>query len=256
MVYVGSKNRISKEIVPIIQSYIKQDTVAYIEPFVGGANVIDKIEFENKIGYDNNKYLIAVLQQAQLDSSVFPITVSEEEHNRIKRLYYNYINTISTDDMESNWIIEEFNNTSNWYIGLIGFCTTFGSEFMQGFARAKGRDISKERINNLKKQSVNLSDIKFECQDFLQLLPSSITNSVIYCDPPYKDARQYKTGKFNHELYYNWCRELKKNGNTVICSEHNMPDDFKCIWEKEIPVNANNNDITENRKRTEKLFIL
>lgn len=37
MRYVGSKNRLSKELAPIIQSYITEDTVAYIEPFVGGA---------------------------------------------------------------------------------------------------------------------------------------------------------------------------------------------------------------------------
>lgn len=33
MQYVGSKNRLSKELAPIIQSYITEDTEAYIEPF-------------------------------------------------------------------------------------------------------------------------------------------------------------------------------------------------------------------------------
>ena len=36
MWYLGSKNRISKHIVPIIQSYITEETAGYIEPFVGG----------------------------------------------------------------------------------------------------------------------------------------------------------------------------------------------------------------------------
>lgn len=36
MKYVGSKNRLSKELAPIIQSYITDETVSYIEPFVGG----------------------------------------------------------------------------------------------------------------------------------------------------------------------------------------------------------------------------
>mgnify|MGYP001075335967 CR=1 FL=1 len=44
MKYVGSKNRISKELAPIIQSYITEDTKGYLEPFVGGANMIDKIK--------------------------------------------------------------------------------------------------------------------------------------------------------------------------------------------------------------------
>ena len=43
MRYEGSKNRISKELVPVIQSFISDNCKGYIEPFVGGANVIDKI---------------------------------------------------------------------------------------------------------------------------------------------------------------------------------------------------------------------
>lgn len=38
MVYMGSKSRIAKEIVPIIQSYIDNNNIHnYLEPFVGGA---------------------------------------------------------------------------------------------------------------------------------------------------------------------------------------------------------------------------
>lgn len=55
MVYQGSKSRISKYLKPIIESYIKPNTVAYIEPFVGGCNMIDKIECSwTKYGYDIN----------------------------------------------------------------------------------------------------------------------------------------------------------------------------------------------------------
>ena len=52
MRYVGSKNRLAKELVPIIQSHITNETKGYIEPFVGGANMIDKIECNNKFGCD------------------------------------------------------------------------------------------------------------------------------------------------------------------------------------------------------------
>lgn len=52
MRYVGSKNRISKELAPIIQSHVDKGVVGYLEPFVGGANMIDKINHENKHGSD------------------------------------------------------------------------------------------------------------------------------------------------------------------------------------------------------------
>lgn len=36
MRYVGSKNKLSKDLVPQIQSYITDSTKGYLEPFVGG----------------------------------------------------------------------------------------------------------------------------------------------------------------------------------------------------------------------------
>ena len=57
---MGSKARIAKDICPIIQSFIdKSGAYIYVEGFVGGANVIDKIKCNQKYGSDKNKYLIA-----------------------------------------------------------------------------------------------------------------------------------------------------------------------------------------------------
>ena len=51
--YVGSKNKISKEIAPIIQKCIDDNNIkTYFEPFVGGANMIDKIKCDKRIGND------------------------------------------------------------------------------------------------------------------------------------------------------------------------------------------------------------
>lgn len=71
MVYQGSKNRISKFLVPIIQKYIDDNNIkTYIEPMVGGANIIDKIVCENKVGGDINSELIALLQYIQTDNEI------------------------------------------------------------------------------------------------------------------------------------------------------------------------------------------
>lgn len=71
MVYMGSKNRITKYIVPIIQSYIDDNNVnTYIGLFVGGANVIDKIICNRKIGNDYNENLISLLKYAQKDNNL------------------------------------------------------------------------------------------------------------------------------------------------------------------------------------------
>ena len=48
--YLGSKSKLSKQIVPIIQECINKNKVnTYIEPFVGGANIIDKIKYKKSI---------------------------------------------------------------------------------------------------------------------------------------------------------------------------------------------------------------
>ena len=60
MVYQGSKNRLAKYIVPIIQKYIDDNNIkTYIEPMCGGANIIDKIKCEKRIGSDINEDLIS-----------------------------------------------------------------------------------------------------------------------------------------------------------------------------------------------------
>lgn len=61
--YMGSKSRIAKYIVPIIQRYIDENNIeCYIEPFCGGLNVIDKVKCEYKIASDIHRYLIALFK--------------------------------------------------------------------------------------------------------------------------------------------------------------------------------------------------
>ena len=66
MIYQVSKARLIKDILPYIQNCIDSNKVnLYIEPFVGGANVIQHIKKATKIGLDTNKYLIALLKHCQ-----------------------------------------------------------------------------------------------------------------------------------------------------------------------------------------------
>ena len=45
---------------------------------------------------------------------------------------------------------------------------------------------------------------------------------------------------------------MSKQGHTVFISEYQAPDDFKCVWQKEI-INSMNQ--TKTYKPIEKLFI-
>jgi len=239
MKYVGSKNKLRKELIPIIQQFIDDNNISvYIEPFVGGANVIDKIKCATKIGIDNNKYLIALLNHIK-NHSLNVQTITEIQYLDVKQNKQSY---------------------SDWFVGLVGFCATYGSKWFGGYARGFKadkktlRDLPNEAIRNLIKQQPNLLDTTFIYGDF------TITNeylkgkSVIYCDIPYKNSTKYLTSKsFDYNKFYVWCREKVSQGHIVLVSEYNMPRDFTCIWSK-------NHETTlqtiKHTKRIEKLFIL
>lgn len=233
MVYKGSKIKLAKYIVPIIQNEIHTNgSKYYLEPFVGGANIIDKIHCENKIGYDINNYLIALLKQAQKDTSIFPETITEEEFYSVK---YNK------------------NNYPEWYVGLVGFCASFASSFFDGYARSKKRDYSNERIRNIIKQSNNLKNIKFETKNYLDI--HNISDYVIYADPPYFQQKSKKPiyvgiDKFDNNIFWDWCREMGKS-NIVLVSNYDAPKDFECVFEKEHRIFSKN---TKSPISIEKLY--
>ena len=241
MQYLGSKNKISKELVPIIQNYITEDTVGYLEPFVGGANMIDKIKCKNKIGCDIHKELIALLKYSQ--ENELPETISEEEYNQVKNNKEDY---------------------PDWYVGLVGFCGSFGAKYFNGFARRYNKDgslfdVPRQAINSLRRQSKKeeFKNIKFLNCNFLDLPMNKIKGYVIYCDPPYRGTTKYATKEFPYDEFYDWCREMSKD-NIVLISEYNMPDDFECVWQKETKVNFDSNRVSNDSKnnRIEKLFII
>ena len=239
MKYVGSKNRLAKELVPIIQLHITDDTKGYLEPFVGGANMIDKIECDNKFGCDIHEELIELLKYVQDTNNILPKTITEEEYNKVR---------LNKDKYEK------------WYVGFVGFCATFGAKYFGGYARGfkedkiTPRDIPAESIRNIEKQRKNLQNIKFKCCSYDEI-NKNIKDFVIYCDPPYKGTLKYTTD-FDYDKFYKWCKEMSKN-NIVLISEYWMPEEFECIWEKKTTVRIDSNKKSKDKKmeRTEKLFI-
>lgn len=81
MKYMGSKNRVAKEILPIMLKN-RIPNQYFVEPFVGGSNVIDKVE-GNRLASDNNKYLIELYHKLQ--NGYKPIDfISREDYYDIK----------------------------------------------------------------------------------------------------------------------------------------------------------------------------
>lgn len=154
MRYVGSKNRIAKDIVPILQKLIDDNNIRiYYEPFVGGCNMIDKIKCEHRVGNDIHKELIAMWIALQ-NGWKPPEFISEEEYNKVR------INRKDYPD---------------YYVGYVGFHATFGSKYFAGYARGFKADgktpriQSKETYDNTMKQIPNIQGIKFINKNYLDI---------------------------------------------------------------------------------------
>jgi DNA adenine methylase len=227
MKYLGSKNKISKYLLPILLQ--NRNNKTWIEPFVGGANLIDKID-GNRIGNDNNHYLISLFIALQ-NGYIPPDTISKDLYIDIKNNKENYPKEL---------------------VGFVGFCCSFGAKFFNGYATDKtNRNYALEGKTNLLKQIKNLQNVKFFCGNYYDLdIPE---NSLIYCDPPYEGTTKYNT-KFNHNEFWNWCRNKSLEGHLVYISEYNSPKDFECIFEHETFTNFSLQK-NINTKRIEKLFV-
>lgn len=238
--YVGSKNRLSKQIAPIIQRYVVENMIhkgnGYWEPFVGGANMIDKIRCYRKCGSDTHSYLIALLKHVQKTTDDLPDTITEEEYNAVRTNPSNY---------------------PDWYVGLVGFCASYNGKWFGGYANGVKtkigtvRNYTDEAIRNIKKQAPNLKGIAFFCNDYAEVKPSEIKRYVIYCDPPYRDTTKYAIGGFDYDKFYTWCKDMAKS-NIVLISEYWMPEDgFECIWEGKLKCTLDKSSRTD---KTEKLY--
>lgn len=238
MRYVGSKNKLSKELAPIIQSYITDTTVGYLEPFVGGANMIDKIQCKKKIGCDIHKELIALLNFAKDNPDQLPNKILQDEYKQVQNNKENF---------------------PGWYVGLVGFCASFGAKYFGGYARDSRDDNSGKwsagAIRNLKNQVPLLQDTEFWNTKFQDLPLDKIKGYVIYCDIPYRGTTKYKTNEFPYDEFYSWAKAASTY-NTVLISEYDMPEEFTCIYSKEVKtlLNSNKSSGDDTSTRIEKLF--
>ena len=234
---MGSKRLYTKKVLPIILRDRRKYS-AYVEPFVGGANMIKTVAGMLRIASDVNPYVIQAITSIRDESELLPKNnkeFTENDYNKLK-------------------LSDEYK-----YKGFAGFSYSFGGKWLGGWARGKkangiSRDYVAENYRSAQIQSKKIQGIDFKCCSYAELkIPE---NSLIYCDPPYRDTTKYKTKQnFDHEKFYRWCVCQSKKGHTVFVSEYNMPADFKLVWKSKILCFLDKSKKSKSRSRTEKLFV-
>ncbi len=232
MRYMGSKKRHAKHLLPIILKDRVKDQW-YVEPFVGGFNIIDKVS-GNRIANDTNHHLIELFKAIQ-SGWIPPESISEKEYKHAKVLGKDF---------------------PPYLIGFVGFGCSHSGKWFGGYARGGfnvgtglPRNYCAESKRSILKQAAKIKDVIIKNVSYEDLsIPS---NSIIYCDPPYQHTTKY-ANEFSHKKFWQWCRNMASLGHKVFISEYTAPDDFVCLWER--VVNNTLDKDTGSKQGVEKLF--
>lgn len=209
---MGSKNRHAKEILEIVLKN-RKDGQYYVEPFVGGFNIIDKVSGK-RIGNDIHHYLIELFRAVQGGWQP-PDFISYEQYQDIRKHSSKY---------------------SDALVGFVGFGCSYSGKWWGGYARgndANGtpRNYCAESKRNILSQHNGLQGIEICNTSYSDLIIPE--NSIIYCDPPYAGATMYKD-KFDHNAFWKWCEEMSLAGHDVFVSEYRAPSGWTSVWQKEV----------------------
>ena len=261
MIYMGSKRQYCKYIVPIIQKYIDENTIdMFIDCFVGGGNLVDKINCKNVYANDLSPTLIALHQLAQKDFSAIPQEGNREywdkayaEWKKMKQQMDN------KEEINVNMPLAEI-GAIEWYASYSrgGFHKGYVKEHIDK-STGRLRNPYKEAYSNHFKQAntENYKKIHFiqgDYRDIFNKIDIEGYNILLYCDSPYASTTPYAISKnWNSNEYYTWLKETKEK-YPIFVSEQTLPEEFgEPIWEKETNRTTSKNN---KFKATEKLWLL
>lgn len=257
--YMGSKRASARQIVHLIKAYEPEATELY-DVFCGGFAISEEaLEQGFKVyASDLDKRVIALLKEVlygncideKTGRSIFdkPRWISREDFARESQRedwFGGYIQTVwsfgnsgrqylfgkeveaakkaghalavdneITDDMLKilpKNICEKIQNLADWHTRRIAVCRAV-------------KTCIKKRFGELQ-QLQRLQQLQQLPYDEVEIKPGA----VIYSDPPYIQTAEYKESSFDHQKFYDWCREKSKT-NPVFISEYRCPDDFDCIY--------------------------
>ncbi len=237
MSYQGGKANLGKRIYTVLNTveeyFFEDQTVPYLEPFVGFCGVMKHFGRETtrtKYGYDSNKDIILMWEAIQKGWKP-PSRCSKKRYENLKN---------SVEHSAER--------------GFIGVACSFGGIFYVGY-RGEQKFATKTVHSAERSKGVvlkigeNIKNVHFKHSDYKQLNPKGY---LIYCDPPYINNKytQSKFFNFDHDEFWDTMRKWSCN-NLVIISERIAPKDFKCIWEDKRNITARG----KVTKQTEKLFL-
>lgn len=224
MHYFGGKVRISKPLSQYLNSILLKDQ-CFVDMFCGACNIVSKIKANHRIANDIHKELIAMWVGLQ-DGRELPCEITKEQYYDIKQ------------------------NGEDWLKGFVGFGCSYSGKWWGGYAKDNtGRNYCLNARNSTLKKFSNLKDVEFvnKSYEFVDV-PD---NSLIYCDIPYKNTTKYSIGDFDHDVFYEWAKQMIGKGHVILVSEYscNVPEDASIVWCMDSKKDIRNKDGVQERTK-------
>lgn len=119
--------------------------------------------------------------------------------------------------------------------GAVAFGLSFGGKEWGGVARPVAKYAA--AWNRWADRFGALTNVRVALAEYQTLVCEP--ESIIYCDPPYDGTTGYKTGRFDTQAFWAWCKRIAAEGHKVFVSSEHTP--FRLVAEFSRNRNTNGN---------------
>lgn len=238
MAYQGGKRTNAEFIIDILNDEIF-DNMDYLEPFLGYAHILRRIENKSSSTASDSNPLLMCLMNAVKKGYKIP-TVTKKEYYKLK----------TSKGTSLKRAVAAFTysfNGKEWggYVGKYESC---------GYNRDPAAERKRYYDKLYDSDTFQSTKMSTSGKSYTAYSPFQ---KLIYCDPPYAETLGYrnnleKMSSFDSDKFWNVIRHWSKN-NIVFVSEYKAPKDFVCIasTKKHLSFAGRGNESL----RTERLFI-
>ena len=206
--YLGGKAKCAQHIIDAL-NHPMFNGLHYVEPFVGYAHILRRVE--NKASYrasDANPLLIVLLLAVQQKREL-PRVATRDDYNALR------------DNRAADPLAR----------AVAAFTYSFNGKewggYVSTYERRDGRvdDIPASRRRYYDRLAVFASTV-LQRVSYADLAPH---DCLVYCDPPYDKTTRYRNAEqWNADAFWQTMREWSAT-NVVFVSEYDAPDDFVCV---------------------------
>lgn len=237
MRYMGGKAH-QAGYVALAINRLKGNRDHYVEPFIGGGSVFSRVapSFSVAVGGDQCPSLIALWHETIHEGFRPPRELSREDWARLR------------DDPNPSalkaWAGYACSYSGKWFAGYGAVAISAGRNYLEEAYWSFGY-----KVKSLKKHS----NVTFVCADYES--HNIDENTVVYCDPPYRNTQSYDSSKvaFDHDRFWKVAENWTNKGALVLVHEYKAPDGWKAVVSRDRNVTL---DYSSSVVESERLWML